>query len=1088
MIDLLHRTRLAAKRHLGLWRLIGATMLIGLVMCAPANGQEIQVSGTVTSADGVPLRAVAVHIRGTETSTETDEQGHYSISAPSDAVLVFARIGFRSIGLGLAGRNTLDVIMERVITLLPEVVVTGYQSQRRQDITGAVASVDVSDATKATNVSVLKELGGQVSGVTVDNSGSPGSRATVRIRGIGSFQNNDPLVIVDGTPADGSYLNWLDPNEIGSVQVLKDASAASIYGARAGNGVIIIQTKRGRAGRRQVSLDVRTGVSTAVRGYSNILTTNSLDYFQVVKTSYENAGLPVPTNIYGDPNNPSVPAYIYPNDGTHQTTDTLDPSTYSYPSNLIMPGSPGTDWWKAVFGTGQMRNATLSVSGGGESNVYHVSFNYMDQDGTAAYTRYQRGGIRINTAFNLDRVSVGENISLSRDQGHGGLDDAGLGENNILGKNIFQQPVVPIYDIAGNFASGKANGLSNLTNPLKIAFYGNNNINTNDQIAGNVFAGLDVGHGLALKTQFGFNLGQGSFRGFTPTFYENSEVTDINSINENYNLNTVWTWSNTLNFVRTSGRHNLNLLLGQEANRSTNRFEAGSCANVINEDVNSRFIQDALCDPTTKNVSSTGFTGSLLSFFGKADYNYADRYYLSLTLRRDGSSRVGPDNRWGTFPAVGLGWRVTQEPFLQPGSFVSNLMLRFAWGVTGNERIPAGRIVAQFGGDRGDTFYDIGGTNTSIRPGFRETALGNPDLKWEENRSVNVGADLEFLQGKGTFTVDLYKRNTNNLLFAPQIPATAGIAAPPIVNIGKMKNTGVDFSLGYRGTIGEGTQWSASFNGSHYKNEIVQIDGVASFFYGPISLREQNPVINEVGQPIGSFYGLVADGYYVDSLDAAPFWDDGARPGRIKFKDLNGDGHITAADRTVIGSPHPTFTGGLNLTVRHGSWDLSATVFGNFGNKIFNAQKYWDVFRYFDTNVRADRLDNSVVLDGPCSGTTCPGKVTNPDAKYPRLDGGDVFSRQFSSYWVENGSYVRMRVLQLGYNLPPALIRWVPAARIYLQAENLFTITGYSGLDPALPAWSVTGAAGDIRDQFTGVDEGVYPSNRTFTIGISTTF
>jgi len=423
------------------------------------------------------------------------------------------------------------------------------------------------------------------------------------------------------------------------------------------------------------------------------------------------------------------------------------------------------------------------------------------------------------------------------------------------------------------------------------------------------------------------------------------------------------------------------------------------------------------------------------------------------------------------------------------------MMLRFGWGVTGNQQIPSGRIISQYGGDRGDTFYDIGGTGNTIRPGFKLTAIGNPELKWEENRSINAGLDLEFLEGRGSFTMDVYRRNTNNLLFDPRAPASAGSAAPPIINIGKMQNNGFDFAVGYRGTLGAATLWSISFNGSHYKNKIVQIDNLGTqSFVGPISLREQNPVINMVGQPIGAFYGLVADGYYRDSLDAAPFWNDGARPGRIKFKDLDGDTAITSNDRTIIGSPHPDFTGGLDLSVRHGAWDISATLFATIGNEIFNSQKYWYVFRYFDTNVRSDLLANSVVLSGPCKPVpgpakyNCPGVVTNPDALYPRLDGNDAFSRQFSSYWVEDGSYLRLRTLQIGYNLPPAMIRWIPVARVYVQAENLFTITGYSGLDPSLPAASAFGAAGDIRDQFRGVDQGSYPSNRTITIGISTSF
>ena len=1071
------------------WRVAAMSLLVALALSAPVAGQQaqqIEVTGKVTGPDGGPLAGVTVRIRGTTTSTLTDAAGQYSITVPSDGLLLFAAIGYRGTGQSVGGRTTIDVAMERVITVLPEVVVTGYQTQRRGDITGAVSSVDVDNTAKQTSVSAFQRLGGAVPGVTVENSGSPGARSTVRIRGIGSFQNNDPLTIVDGTPVQDTYLNWLSPDEIESITVLKDASAASIYGSQAGNGVIIIQTKRGRPGQRKVTLDVRTGVSSPVKGADSYLIQSALDYFQVVKTANENAGLAVPRNIFGDPNNPSVPDFIWPNDGVGQSclaagptcTTIVDPSTYAYTgdgSRLIMPGSAGTNWWKAVFGTGQVRDANLAISGGGADNAYHVSFNYLDQEGTAAFTRLQRGGVGINTQFNVNRVTVGENIILSRDRGYGGLDDGGLGENNIVGKNIYQQPVVPIYDIAGYFASGKALGLSNLTNPLKIASAGQNNITTNDRMFGSVFARLDAGHAVSLNTRFGFNLGQGSFHGFSPATPENSEVTSVDGINENYNLFTEWTWSNTLTFSRIMNQHNLTVLLGQAANQNTNRFEAGSCANLLNTDVNSRYIQDALCDPTTKNVSSAGGKSALLSFFGKADYSFADKYYLSLTLRRDGSSRFGPSHRWGTFPAIGAGWKLSRESFLANNSVFSNMMLRFAWGVTGNQQIPAGRIVSQFGGDRGDTFYDIGGTGTSIRPGFKVTAIGNPNLKWEENRSVNVGVDLEFLDGRGSLTTDVYRRNTNNLLFDPRTPATAGSAAPPIVNIGKMRNNGIDFALGYRGTFGPATLWSVTLNGSHYKNKIVQIDGVSTFFYGPGLIRDQNPVINQVGFPIGSFYGLVADGYYQSDAEAAPFFADGARPGRIKFKDLDGDGHITAADRAVIGSPHPKFTGGLDLAVRRGAWEFSATLFGTFGNKIFNVQKYWEVFRYFDTNVRKDRLANSWT-------------PSNPNAKYPKLDASDVFSRQFSSYWVESGSYVRMRALQVAYNLPPAFIRWIPGGRVYVQAENLFTITGYSGLDPALPAASTFGAAGDIRDQFRGVDQGSYPSNRTITIGISTTF
>ncbi len=1074
---------------------LGIALLFTLTVSGTALAQESQVSGTVTSITGERLPGVTVQVRGTTTTTTTDANGKYTITAPTDGVLLYALIGYKGAARTIASRPQIDVALESAVAVLEPVIVTGYTSQTRSSITGSVSSVNVESAQQQTSTSVLQRLDGRVPGVTVETGGAPGSRATVRIRGITSFQNNDPLYVIDGTPVEGdSYLNWLNPNEIASMQVLKDGSAASIYGSRASNGVIIIETKKGRPGQRQVTLDVRTGVATPTHGYDDILIQNSLDYFQVMKASYVNSGQAPKTNIYGNPNAPSVPKYIWPNNGTNQTGDTIDVTKYSYPTNLIMPGSPGTNWWKAVFGSGQFRDANLALSGGGDDNSYHVSFNYLDQQGTAAYTELQRGGARVNTTFNLGRASIGENIAVSREQHHGaeGLVNDFVGEGGIVGKNIFQQPVVPIYDIAGNFASGKAAGLSNLTNPLKIAQFAQHNIATNDRIFGNVFGAVDAGHALSLKTKFGFNMAQGTFHGYSPTTFENSEVTSVDGINESYSLNTEWTWSNTLNYSRVMNQHNVSVLLGQEAIKSTSRYEQGNCANLLNNGVDSRYIDDALCDPTTKNVFSNGGRRTLLSFFGKADYSYNDRYYLSLTMRRDGSSAFGPSNRWGTFPAVGAGWKLSRESFGQ-NLPLQNIMLRFGWGVTGNQNIPGGRIFSQFGGGRGDTFYDIGGTGSSVSPGFKVTAIGNTNLKWEENRSMNVGLDFEFAGGRGNFTTDVYRRNTSNMLFDPPTPATGGSAAPPIVNIASMSNNGIDFSVGYHSTLGTGTLWSVTFNGSHYKNKITQIDGVQTFFLGRGSsvVREQNAVRNVVGQPLGAFYGLVADGYYKDSVDAAPYWSSGARPGRIKFKDLNGDGLINADDRTIIGSPHPDFTGGLDLAVRHGAWEFSATVFGTFGGQIFNTQKYWYVFRYFDTNVAKDLLANSAHLDKPCDPTNhCSGNptVTNPDAKYPRIDGSDVFSRQWSSYWIESGSYVRLRTLQVGYNLPPALVRWIPAARVYLQAENLFTITGYSGLDPSLPVPNSGGSTGDIRDEARGIDQGTYPSNRTITIGISTTF
>ncbi|MEP7344687.1 MAG: SusC/RagA family TonB-linked outer membrane protein, partial [Gemmatimonadaceae bacterium] len=835
-------------------RAAGMNLLLALVLSQPVLAQQQPlVTGTVQSQGGYPLRGVTVQVQGTEIRATTNEKGRYSVAAPPTATLNFTVIGMRPAEAAIAGRNVVNVTMQP-IAYLEQVVVTSYSEQRRSDITGAVASINVENVARQTGASVIQKLDA-VAGITVDASGSPGARSTVRIRGISSFQNNDPLYIVDGTPVQDSYINWLNPNDIESVQVLKDASASSIYGSRASNGVVIIETtKKGGSGPPRARLTMKVGQATPARGYDDFLITNALDYFQVVKQSYLNAGLAVPTNVYGDPNNPTVPQYIYA--GTSGTTDSfgrptnVDPSKYSYPGNLIMPGSAGTNWWEAVFGPAMVGDYNLNVAGGGVDNAYGVSFNFFDQNGTAAYNNFKRGSIRVNTSFNRKKLTVGENVALSLERHTGGLPDdpGGYAEDGIIGKNILMQPVVPIRDIQGNFASGKAVGLGNQGNPLKQAFEARNNISKNNRVFGNVFAALAVAPSVNLRSSLGFNVAQGGFQGFNPISPENSEPTLTNSINENSSSATDWTWSNTLNASRMFfSKHNVSVLLGQEANAGTNRFLTAGISSLLNTDPNSRFVQDALGDASTKVVSSTGGQSSLLSFFGKADYNFSDKYVASVTVRRDGSSRLGPENRWGTFPAFGLGWRITKEPFLANSHLVSDAMIRFGYGITGNQAIPSGRIVSQYGGDRGDTYYDVTGSNTTVQAGFRQTSLGNPNLKWEENKSTNIGADLALFDGKINVVVDVYQRKTNNLLYDPKLPATAGVAAPPIVNIGQMKNQGIDFSIGH-----QGQSWDISLQGSHYKNEIVSIDGVQDFFYGPITTRFGNQVINKVGHPIGS--------------------------------------------------------------------------------------------------------------------------------------------------------------------------------------------------------------------------------------------
>ena len=1052
------------------------SVALALGMSGTALAQQVSVSGTVKNAAGAPLAGVLVRLSGTDTRSLTNTSGRYVITAPATGTLNFTLVGQRPALEAIGGRARIDVTMTQ-ISYLEEVVVTGYTEQRRADITGAVSSINIESAQRPTSASILQRLDA-VPGITVASNGSPGSRSTVRIRGISSFQNNDPLYIVDGVPVQDSYINFINPNDISSIQVLKDASSASVYGSRASNGVILIETtKRGPSGPPKMVATIRTGLATPTNGYDKFLITNSLDYFQVLKTAYGNAGLAVPTNIYGDPNNPTVPQYTYAAPSTRTGTDAfgrpvgVDESKYSYPSALIQPGSTGTNWWNAVFGTpGKVQDVNLSITGAGEANGYGVSFNLFNQDGTAIYNNFRRANVRVNSSFSRNKLTFGENLALSGERHFGGLPDDNTGETGLIGKNILMQPVVPIRDVQGNFASGKAVSLGNNTNPVKSAYEARDNIGANNRVFGNVFAGLAVTPSIALRSSLGLSVNQGTFYGYNPITPENSEPSLSNSIYDNSNQFSEFTLTNTATYSLQKSKHGFTALLGQEAIAGTSRGINSSLSNLLSTDNNARFVQDALGDAKSKIVNSFGGHSALLSFFGKADYNFADKYIASATVRRDGSSRLGPNNRYGTFPAVGLGWRISKEKFLENNHVLSDAMLRFGFGVTGNQSIPTGRTVDQFGGSNGDTYYDINGSNTSVQAGYRQTSLGNADLKWEENRSKNFGADLALFDGAINVIVDLYDRASNNVLFNPAIPATAGYANAPIVNIGKVNNKGYDLSIGH-----QGANWNATLTGSHYKNKIVAIDGVQTFFFGPIGTRIGTAVINQIDNPIGAFYGLQANGYFKDDAEAKASKQDGAKAGRLKFVDTNGDGQITDADRVIIGSPHPNFTGGLDLGYRAGNFDLNGSVFGSFGNKIFDAQKDFYVFRDFSTNVRKDLVAESWTPE-------------HQNAKYPKLDQSDTYSRAISSYYVEDGSYIRLRNLQLGYNVPANLSGFLSATRIYVQGENLFTSTKYTGLDPALPVGNASRSGSDVRDQFRGVDTGVYPSSKTFSIGLSTAF
>lgn len=1056
------------------------------------------VKGTVYDETGFGLVGATILVDGTTTGTVTDLDGNYSIQAGPTDVLIVSFTGYTTQRITVGSQSTIDISLEPDVAILDQVVVTGYQQQRKGDITGAVAVLDAEELTSIAATSVNQQLQGRATGVQTSTSGAVGDGTNIRIRGISSFTSNDPLTIVDGVQQVNNFLDNINPEDIESIQILKDASAASIYGTRALNGVIIITTKSGKSGKAKITYNTYFGTQNHERGWDDILIQSPEDYANVFYSSYTDQGqLPGEANIYGTSGTPVIPDYIYVCPDCRDANGNVDESRYSYPNNLIMAANrEGTNWWDAVFRNAPIQNHTLAISGGNDQGTYRISAGYLDAQGTMVNTYQQRMNLRVNSTWNLGKIRIGEALNISRVQ-KVGVPGGNQNEQGTLMQIVKQQPIIPVYDISGvNFASGKSPGLSNGSNPLGQLVYNKDDVGEFDAIQGSVFAEAEIIDGLKFKTQVALNYSVGGSLNWSNPTFENSEPTTVNGFSENLNRNYGWIWTNTLNYNKTfNERHNLNVLVGYESQRNRGRGIGGSFGQYFISDLSARYLNSALANPDTRAVSSGGSENTLLSQFGQINYALDNKYLIGVTIRRDGSSRFGPENRFGIFPAASFGWRVSDEAFMEgTSSWLSDLKIRAGYGVVGNEQIGNYRFVNQFGGGTGSTFYDITGSN-SLATGYTAISLGDPTTGWEEKTTTNVGIDATILDGKVTFVLDLYQSTVDGLLFNPALPLTAGTPAPPFRNIGEMENNGFDLGLSWRPEVGD-VKFNLSANISQYTNQIVAIDGSQTEFFGRggPGTRIGNIQINRIGEAIGSFYGFQQDGLWQSQaeIDAANAGNpDGtfqpfAAPGSFRWTDIDGfdpetgeltgipDGKIDDADITIIGNPHPDFTAGLNIGASFKSFDLTAFFFGSFGNDIFNTTKQFTIFRQFDTNA-----DRAILTDS--------WSPQNTGGTLPALNINDTESRRPSSFYVEDGSYIRLTQLQLGYTFPNNFGGDIFSnLRIYVQGQNLFTITDYTGLDPALSSFG--NGNSDADDLFMGVDFGNYPSLRTFIVGVNAAF
>ncbi|PWK23382.1 TonB-linked SusC/RagA family outer membrane protein [Arcicella aurantiaca] len=1061
--------------------LLGVFLLSTLLTLA----QDRRVTGKVTGADGQGIPGVSILLKGTQTGTTTDAGGNFAIGLKSGKdVLVFSAIGYKGSEVSVGSQTSVNVTLSDDVSALDEVVVTGYQTVRKRDITGAVTVVNTEDLKAVKNTSFIQNLAGQASGLNISTSGSPGDATNVRIRGISSFTNNDPLYVIDGVPVEDKFQNTINPNDIETIQVLKDASASSIYGSRASNGVIVITTRQGKSGKAKVSFNSSFGLANAVKGYDEVLNTSSEYYAQAIRLKFQAdaANTPWYAKTPG-----ALSQYIQNSPALINGVSNYDPSTYDPLNNQITEtNKTGTNWWKEITRTAKVIDQSLNVTGGNDVANYNISASYLNQEGILNLTQFNRATIRANSSFKIGkRLRVGENIMYAANWGVG-ISSRG-GNNNefgVIGEVIKSTPVVPVYDIKGGPAGHLSAQSGNFTNPTQVLIDNSNNNDTGKRLLGNIFGEFEIIDGLKFRTNLGADIGTTWRRSFTyPQPYRAEGVKTLagSIFNESWTQTTTWNITNTLQFNRNFGKHSVGILAGQEAVATDYRDIFGQLAGYFTADINAWYLNTALGDPASRSVSSTGYESKLASYFGKVDYAFDDKYLISATIRRDGSSKFLSSVRYGVFPALSLGWRISQEGFMKDLTFISDLKLRASYGELGNQRIRNYNFASIYGGAVGTTFYDINGANGSAATGYSLQSFGNPDTQWETSKNKNFGFDASFINNTLNVVLDIYSRNTENLLYNPALPGTAGVASPPFINVGSMLNTGWDLSINYRKNIAKDLSLNLGMNLSHYRNEIQKVSNNANFFYPSdgTALNSRIPgsttsIINKVGYPISSFNGYIVEGLITTDAELKKHTGTGAAAiGGLKFKDVNGDGVINENDITVNGNPHPSLTGGLNIGLKYKNFDFNSFWFGSFGNQIFTGYWIQSYFMNFNANVLKDILEKQ--------GT----------GNYPKINQVDRSSANASTFYIQDGTYVRMTNLQLGYTLPSNLLSkaGISKARVYIQGQNLLTFTGYIGADPAISNANIGSDRNNpVNDNAMGFDNGNYPSNKVFNIGLNLEF
>lgn len=1019
-------------------------------VCTMANAQQVNVSGVIKDATGETVIGASVMVKGTKTGTVTDFDGRFHVECTPGATLVISYIGYQTQEVKAA--DGMNVVLQEAANDLNEVVVTGYTTQRKADLTGAISVVSVDDIAKQNENNPIKALQGRVPGMNISADGSPSGTATVRIRGIGTLNNNDPLYIVDGIPTKAG-MHELNGNDIESIQVLKDAASASIYGSRAANGVIIITTKKGKEGKIKVDFDGSIAVSTYAHKMKVL---NAKEYGQVMWQAYVNDGMDPNTNGLG---------YRYDWGYNAQGTPVLNGvSMKKYLDDAGTTPAADTDWFDETTRTGVIQQYNVSVSNGSDKGSSFFSLGYYKNLGIIKTSDFNRFSARMNTEYKLLKnkmLTVGEHFTLNRTsevQAPGGF------LQNVLQFN----PSLPIYTEDGNYA-GPVGGYPDRYNPVAVLERNKDNRYTYWRMFGDAYLNLNPFKDFNIRTTFGLDYSQKQQRFFTYPVTEGNVANNKNGVEAKQEHWTKWMWNAVATYNMELGKNRIDLMAGMELNRQDDIYFSGykEGFSILNPDY---MWPDA---GTTNPQAYGGGSGySLVSFFGKANYNYADKYMASFTIRRDGSSRFGKNNRYATFPSVSAGWRINQESFLKKASWIDDLKIRASWGQTGNQEIDnlarytlyvSNYGVNENGGQSYGTSYDIAGTNggSTLASGFKRNQIGNDNIKWETTTQTDLGFDFAFFRNTLYGNFDWYFKKTKDILVNMPGIAVMGEGSSQWINAGEMENRGFEFNIGYRNQTHFGLKYDVTANISSYRNKITALPTTvaANGTFGG------NGVKSVIGHPMGAQVGYVADGIFKSQEEIDNHaTQEGAGLGRIRWKDLTGDGKITEADQTWIYNPVPDFTYGFNIYLEYKNFDFTAFFQGVQGVDIISdLKKETDIWAGLNIGFlnKGKRL-----LDA--------WSATNPDSNVPALSLSDNNNeKRVSSYWVENGSYLKLRTIQFGYNFPQTIASKLAMQRLrmYVSAQNLFTIksSSFTGVDPENPNYG-------------------YPIPLNITFGLNVTF